>query len=177
MFPRNFCLFPTQNFVKFQFPRFCPSFSPFFFLTRFFILFFLAIFFSKQKTSLHPTSIFPPPLQITSSHLATANHCRRRPTDLQSLPSLATTHCHQHSHRSHHRPPLPPTATTILFSLFFGVQVSLKCKSLCFSLWVCFDLVFSLMGHGTFVLIFVVCLNFGTENSKSINNEPVKCQM
>ena len=44
--------------------------------------------------------------------------------------SFPSTHYHRHSHCGHRRPLLRPTTTTILFSLFFVVQVSLECKSL-----------------------------------------------
>ena len=129
MFCQFFCPFPTPNFAEFHFPRFCPFFFlfPFFFFpTRFFFLFFS--FFFHSFLSVHFAPLLPSiPLLHTLLLLALAttascrHPCHHQPTNLQALPSLAIT---------------------ILFSLFFGVQVSLKCKSLCFGLWVCFHLVF-----------------------------------
>ena len=135
MFCQFFCPFPTPNFAEFHFPRFCPFFFlfPFFFPTRFFFFFFILFFlFILPQFSLpYHFYILPTPPPISLLHtllllaLATTASCRHpchhQPTNLQALPSLAIT---------------------ILFSLFFGVQVSLKCKSLCFGLWVCFHLVF-----------------------------------
>ena len=136
MFCQFFCPFPTPNFAEFHFPRFCPFFFlfPFFFSLHVFFFFFSFFSFCSfcPTSPFHTTSIFsPPPPPISLLHtllllaLATTASCRHpchhQPTNLQALPSLAIT---------------------ILFSLFFGVQVSLKCKSLCFGLWVCFHLVF-----------------------------------
>ena len=138
MFCQFFCPFPTPNFAEFHFPRFCPFFFlfPFFFSLHvffsffffFFILFFL--FILPHFSLPYQFYILPPPpisllhtlLLLALATTASCRHpCHHQPTNLQALPSLAIT---------------------ILFSLFFGVQVSLKCKSLCFGLWVCFHLVF-----------------------------------
>ena len=164
MFPKIFCPSPIQNFAewessqhffflfwiniqrRFQNIAICfpfkislsgkvPTVLSFFFfwspfLTRFFSPFsFLSFFFFSQTNFPSHFHILPPPppTLIISSHLATV------------ADALATANPLMYKLF-----PLqpPPTTTTILFPLFFGVQVSLKCKFLCFGLWVCFDLVF-----------------------------------
>ena len=125
-FPQIFVLYPFKISLSGKIPTILSFYFYFYFFVCFPLQVFSFLFLSYDSFLFFVLSDklpFPPTL-ITSSHLATANHyhhpCRRQ------LPS----------------PLPPPTATTILFSLFFGVQVSLKCKSLCFGLWVCFDLVF-----------------------------------
>ena len=137
MFPQNFCPFPTQNFTEWESShRFVLFFSPFptcFFIPSSFLSFF---FFSQTNNFPSHFYILPPP----PSPLLLLSLLHTQPLPLPTITAtLAVTD-----------PPIyklfplqpPPTATTILFSLSFGVRVSLKCKSLCFSLWVCFDLVF-----------------------------------
>ena len=126
-FPQIFVLYPFKISLSGKIPTILSFYFYFYFFVCFPLQVFSFLFLSYDSFFLFfvlSDKLPFPPTFITSSHLATANHyhhpCRRQ------LPS----------------PLPPPTATTILFSLFFGVQVSLKCKSLYFGLWVCFDLVF-----------------------------------
>ena len=81
--------------------------------------------------------------------------------------SFPSTHYHRHSHSGHCQPLLRPTNTTILFSLFFVVQVSLECKNLFLAygfalIWFFFN------GSWSFMLIFALFLfwlEIGRESS------------
>ena len=125
----------TNFHQHFHFPHFFPSFFSFFFSFFFFCSFCVSLLQSLLLT-LCPTSLVSnittpllpshcrlchpqPPLQLHTT-VETLSH--RRPTIV--IYSLATTHCH---HRRR-QPPLLPTATAILVSFFFVVQVSLECK-------------------------------------------------
>ena len=154
-------MFPIQNFTKWESSH---RFVLFFFLGLLFVLFPLKISLSGKVPTILSfffLSPFPTRFFIPFSFLIILFFFLDKLL-FPLLYSLPTLHPYHFFTLSHHQPLLPalpplatadppiyklfplqppPTASIIPFSLFFGVQVSLKCKSLCFSLRVCFDLV------------------------------------
>ena len=125
-FPHFFPFF--FSFLCFLLSTPCPTYSFFVSSLYLFVSFFFSLFSFFICNPLSPTqpNIFSLHAAALAIVVATPSHCW--PTVV--MYSLATTHCHCHSHCGWSWPPLRPTATTILFPLFFVVQVSLECKSL-----------------------------------------------